>query len=151
VGKVLIVYYSLTGNTEIMADYIAEGIRISVHEAIVRKTSEISSKDELKGFDGYIFGSPTHHRDIAQPMKDFLFIPNREDMKGKLAGAFGSYTHSADAAPLIYNTMEHVLKMDMFELGPFHLEETNIITYEGRKACHDYGRVFGDDLTDLKE
>jgi flavodoxin len=148
-GKVLIVYYSLTGNTETMADYIAEGVRISGHEAIAKKTSELN-KDELKGFDGYIFGSPTYHRDIAQPLKDFLFLPNREDMKGKLAGAFGSYTHSADAAPFIYSTMEHVLKMDMFELGPFHLEETVIETQEGRKACHDYGRVFGEDLTSLK-
>ena len=65
-SRVLIVYCSLTGNTEIMADYIAEGVRISGHEASVKKTSDIKNKDELKGFEGYIFGSPTHHRDIAE-------------------------------------------------------------------------------------
>ena len=88
-SRVLIVYCSLTGNTEIMADYIAEGVRISGHEASAKKTSDIKNKDELKGFEGYIFGSPTHHRDIAEPMKHFLFLPNRADMKAKLAGAFG--------------------------------------------------------------
>ncbi len=146
-SRVLIVCYSLTGNTEIMADYIAEGVRISGHEASGKKTSDIKSKDEIKGFDGYIFGSPTHHRDMAEPMKHFLFLPQKAAMKGKLAGAFGSYTHSGNAPGIIYENMEHVLKMKMFELGPFHLEETVVGTPEGRKACHDYGRVFGEDLS----
>ena len=144
-SRILVAYYSLTGNTEKMADYIAEGIRISGHEAIVKRVPDIQ-KDELKGFDGYIFGSPTHHLDIAEPMKGFLFLPNREDMKDKLAGAFGSYTHTGNAPSIIYDTMEHVLKMKMFALGPFNLEERLVETLEGRKACHDYGRVFGADI-----
>ena len=144
-SKILVVYYSLTGNTEIMADYIAEGVRFSGNDAIVKRVADIN-KDELKGFDGYIFGSPTHHLDIAEPMKNFLFLPNKEDMQDKLAGAFGSYTHTGNAPSMIYDTMEHVLKMKMFELGPFNLEETLVETQESMKACHDYGRVFGEDI-----
>ena len=145
-SRILIVYYSLMGNTEKMADYIAEGVRISSHEASVKKTSDIKSRDDIKGYNGYIFGSPTHHQDIAEPMKHFLFLPRREDMKGKLAGAFGSYTHSGNAPGIIFENMEHVLKMKMFELGPFRLEEKVVETQDGRKACHDYGRVFGENL-----
>ena len=108
--------------------------------------TDIIKKDEIASFDGYMFGCPTHHRDMAQTMKTFLFLPRREDMKGKLAGAFGSYTHTGDAPRLILENMEHVLKMKMFELGPFHLEENIVDTLGGRKTCHDYGRVFGEKL-----
>ena len=36
-GRVLIVYFSLNGNTEKMAQYIAEGVRISGQQIIVKK------------------------------------------------------------------------------------------------------------------
>ena len=73
-------------------------------------------------------------------------MPDKDDMIDKLAGAFGSYTHSGDAPSIIYDTMEHVFKMKMFRLGSFNLEEALVQTAEGRKACHDYGKVFGEDL-----
>jgi len=41
--KVLISYFSRTGKTQQMAEYIAEGIRISGHEAELRKISDIKS------------------------------------------------------------------------------------------------------------
>ena len=144
--RVLIIYYSLTGTTEKMAEYIAEGVRISEHEVVVKKTSDITTRESIKGFDGYIFGSPTHHRDMAKHMKDFLLIPRREDLKGKLAGTFGSYTHGGNAPAIILETMEHVFKMEPLELGSFNLIETIMETNEGLRACHDYGRVFGEEL-----
>ena len=145
--RVLIIYYSLTGVTEKMAEYIAEGVRISGHEAVVKKTSDITNREDIKGFDGYIFGSPTHHRDMANQMKDFLLIPRREDLKGKLAGSFGSYTHDGNAPAIVFGTMEHVFKMEPFELGSFNLLETIMETDEGLRACHDYGRVFGEEMS----
>ena len=59
--KVLIAYDSRSGRTQQMAEYIAEGIRISGNEAVVRKITEIKNEKELQGYDGYIFGSPTYH------------------------------------------------------------------------------------------
>lgn len=144
--RVLIIYYSLTGITEKMAEYIAEGVRISEHEVVVKKTSDITGRKDIQGFDGYIFGSPTHHRDMANHMKNFLLIPRREDLKGKLAGSFGSYIHDGNAPAVILETMEHVFKMKPSELGPFNLLEPLMETNEGLHACHDYGRVFGEEL-----
>ena len=144
--KVLIVYYSLTGITQKMAEFIGEGIRISGHQVVIKKTSDIISREDMRGYDGYIFGSPTHHRDIANHMKDFLLIPRREDLKGKLAGAFGSYTHDGNAPAIILETMEHVFKMQPVELGPFNLLESIMETNEGLHACHEYGKVFGEEL-----
>jgi len=146
VKKVLIAYVSLTGRTQRMAEYIAEGVRFAAHQAVVKKTSELQTPEELDGYDGYIFGSPTYHRDIAGPMKNFLFIASRADLKGKLAGAFGSYTHSGDAPAMILDTMEYVLGMERFHLGSFNLKEALVGTDEGMRACHDYGRTFGERL-----
>ena len=146
--KVLVAYVSLTGRTQRMAEYIAEGVRFTGHQAVTKKTSDISTVEDLAGYDGYIFGSPTYHRDLAGPMKNFLFLASRADLEGKLAGAFGSYTHSGDAPAMILDTMEHVFRMEPFNLGAFNLLEARVGTDEGMRACHDYGRTFGERLGD---
>jgi len=145
-GRVLVVYFSLSGNTEKMAEYIAEGVRFSGQQAVVRKISEINNFNDLNGYDGYIFGSPTYHRDMAEPMKTFLFLAKKSELEGKLAGAFGSYTHSGDAPAIIFDTMQFVYKMKPFELGSFNHKEAVIETGEGMRPCQDYGRVFGEKL-----
>jgi flavodoxin len=144
--KVLIAYVSLTGKTQRMAEYIAEGVRFAGHEAVIKKTSELKEAEDLAGYDGYIFGSPTYHRDMAGPMKSFLFMAKQAGLQGKLAGAFGSYTHSGDAPAMIFDTMEHVYRMEPFNLASFNLLEDRVGTDEGMRACHDYGRTFGERL-----
>jgi flavodoxin len=91
--RVLIAYFSLSGRTEMMAQYIAEGVRISGHEAVVKKISGIKTPDDLAGYDGYIFGSPTYSLDVPEAMKTFLLVVEKAGLDGKLGGAFGSYTH----------------------------------------------------------
>ncbi|MFC2063027.1 flavodoxin domain-containing protein [Chloroflexota bacterium] len=142
-AKVMIAYASMTGNTEKMAQYITEGIRISGCEAVVKNISAIKESETLEGFGGYLFGSPTYHRDMAGNMKTFLFLSKRANLEGKLAGAFGSYTHSGDAPSLILETMEYVYKMEPFKLGSFNLKEALIDTPDGTRACQDYGKNFG--------
>ena len=46
--KVLITYYSRTGKTEKMAEYIAEGVRFSGNSADIRKLSDIKNEKELE-------------------------------------------------------------------------------------------------------
>ena len=144
--KVLIAYASMTGNTEKMAQYISEGVRISGSEATVKNISGIKGSEDLEGYNGYIFGSPTYHRDMAGNMKTFLFMAKKANLEGKLAGAFGSYTHSGDAPALVMETMEYVFKMEPFELGSFNMKEAVIGTPDGIRACQDYGKNFGQKL-----
>jgi flavodoxin len=146
--RVLIAYVSLTGRTKRMAEYIAEGVRFAGHQAVTSPTSELKTIEDLGGYDGYIFGSPTYHRDMAGPMKNFLFLANTAGLEGKLAGAFGSYTHSGDAPAMIFETMEYVFHMEPFNLGSFNLLEDRVGTDDGMRACHDYGRTFGERLGD---
>ena len=139
--KVLVAYISRTGNTEKMANFIAEGVRMAGQTADVRRVTEIKSEADLAGYSGLIFGCPTYHKDMTSGMKTFLFIAQKANLTGKFGGAFGSHTHSGESGPMIYDTMQHVYKMDMVDLGPLSLKEHNITTAEGVKACQDYGRA----------
>jgi len=142
--RVLIAYDSRTGNTEKMAEYIAEGVRMVGHEAELKKIATIKNEKELQGYDAYVFGSPTYHRDMTNGMKTFLFLAQKAGLGGKVGGAFGSYTHSGDAPKLISDTMEYVFKMDVVDLGSFNLKEHVIETAEGLRACQDYGKAVGE-------
>jgi flavodoxin I len=144
--KVLIAYVSRSGNTEKMANYIAEGLRITGKDVNVSKVSTLQSVKDVEGYDGYIFGCPTYHKDITGGMKNFLFLAEKTNLTGKIGGAFGSHTHSGESAPMIYDTMQHVFKMDTTELGPLNLTEAMLLTDEGLKACQDYGKAIGEKL-----
>lgn len=144
--KVLIAYDSRTGKTEKMAEYIAEGVRISGNEAVLKKITTIKNEKEIQGYDGYVFGSPTYHREMIGTMKTFLFLVQKAQLEGKLGGAFGSYTHSGDAAKQIFDTMEIVFKMKMTDLGSFNLLEHLVEETEGLRACQDYGKALGEKL-----
>jgi flavorubredoxin len=141
--KVLVAYVTRTGKTEKLANYIAEGIRFSGNDAVIKKIAEIKNEKDLEGFDGYVFGCPTYHRDMTSGMKTFLFIAEKLNMVGKIGGAFGVYTHSGEAAPMIYDTMQYVFKMDVVDLGPLSLKEAVVDTDEGMRAGQDYGKALG--------
>jgi flavorubredoxin len=129
-----------------MAEYIAEGVRFSGNSADIRKLSDIKNEKELEGYDGYAFGCPTYHRDMTANMKTFLFLVEKAQLNGKIGGAFGSYTHSGDAPKYIFDTMEHVFKMDMTSLGSFNLLEHLVEGTEGMRACQDYGKSISEKL-----
>ena len=144
--KVLVAYVSRTGNTQQMAEYIAEGLRMTGQTVEMKKISQINNEKDLEGFDGYVFGCPTYHRDLTAGMKTFLFLAQKANLVGKIGGAFGSYTHSGESAQMIYDTMQHVYKMDTVDLGALNLKEQVVTTGEGQKACQDYGREMGNKL-----
>lgn len=139
--KILVAYISRTGMTEKMANFIAEGIRMTGQQVDIRKVSEINNEAQLSGYDAYLFGCPTYHRDMTNGMKNFLFLAQKANLTGKMGGAFCAYTHSGESGPMIFDTMQHVYKMDMVDLGALNLKEAVIGTTDGVKACQDYGKA----------
>jgi len=144
--KVLVAYYSRTGLTEKMAEYVAEGVRFSGNDAEAKRISDIKNAEDLEGYDGFIFGCPTYHKDMTANFKTFLFLAQQGPLQGKIGGAFGSSTHSGEAPKLIFDTMEFVFNMKMTNLGPFELREKVVGSTEGMRACQDYGKVLGKEL-----
>lgn len=144
--KILIAYTSRAGNTEQMASYIAEGVRMAGAEPEVKKISECKDEKAVQGYDGYIFGCPTYHRDMTEGMKRFLFLAKKAGLEGKIGGAFGSYTHSGDAPGSILDTMQNVFEMHVSELGSLLIKEKIVPTDECLRACQAYGRSIGEQV-----
>ena len=136
-AKALIVYASRTGETRQIADLIAEGIRFSGHEAEVVESKAIKSEADLEGYDAYAFGSSTYHGEMLQAMKTFLFIAEKANLEGKVGGAFGSFGWSGEANDRIFDTMKHILKMDMVG-DTLRLKSSSL--EGGMQMAQDYGR-----------
>ena len=142
-AKVLIVFASRTGETQNIADLIAEGIRFSGHEAQVANVKEIKNEAELEGFDGYAFGSATYHGEMLQGMKTFLFLAEKANLEGKAGGAFGSFGWSGEANDRIFETMKHILKMNLVG-DTLRLKST--LLEGGLQMAQDYGRAIAKKL-----
>lgn len=69
--KVLIVYYSRTGNTEAMARAVAEGVKSEGLEARVKRVDYATAYD-LMSADAVAFGSPCYFGYMAGILKDFF-------------------------------------------------------------------------------
>ena len=89
--KVLIVYHSESGNTEVAAQAVAEGVRsVEGVEPLVKKAPEANAED-LKSCDAVCFGTPDYFSYMAGMLKDFFdrtFYPTQGQVKDKVCGLF---------------------------------------------------------------
>jgi flavodoxin len=69
--KILITYFSQTGNTAQIARAIQEEVLSRGHEASVREIGEVTAEG-LIGFDLVYLGSACHDTDLAKPAKRLL-------------------------------------------------------------------------------
>lgn len=90
-SKVAIVFWSGTGNTEAMADLVAEGVSAAGGEASLIQASEFSA-DELDAYDAFAFGCPAMgseelESEEFEPMWDSV----EPALPGRKVSLFGSY------------------------------------------------------------
>lgn len=91
--KVLIIFDSFSGNTKMMAEEVAKGVReVEGVEVVIKHVEEARGEDLLK-FDGVIVGSPTHCGVVSWRIKKFF--DESVDIawgrvKGKIGAAFTS-------------------------------------------------------------
>ena len=109
-SKVLVLYYSMYGHIETMANAVAEGARgvagteVSVKrvpelvpEEVARKAgakldqaAPIATVSELPDYDAIIFGTPTRFGNMCAQMRNFLDQTGGLWAKGALIGKVGS-------------------------------------------------------------
>lgn len=89
--KILVTYYSRSGNTEKMARMIADGLATK-DLAVDLKTVEEVDIDTLPSYDGFIVGSPNYFGTMAWPVKKFVdeSVKYFKKLDGKAAAAFTS-------------------------------------------------------------
>lgn len=90
-AKVLVVYYSRTGNTERMAQLIAEAIQAEGVEVECKRVAE-TSVDDLLAADGIAMGSPTYYGTMAWELKKLIdeSVAQHGELDGKVGAAFSS-------------------------------------------------------------
>ena len=142
-AKVLIVSATRTGETLNIGNLIAEGIRISGHEANVVNANEIKKEEELQGYDAYVFGSATYHGDMLQSMKSLLFLAEKASLADKIGGAFGAFGWSGEAPDRVFETMQHIFKMKMVDSA---LRLKSSVLEGAIRAAQDYGKLIATKL-----
>ena len=142
-AKVLVVCATRTGETLKIGELIAEGIRLSGHEANVMKVNAIKKETDLQGYDGLVFGSATYHGGMIQGMKTMLFLAEKAGLEGKAGGAFGAFGWSGEAPDRIFDTMKNIFKMNMVG-GPLRLKASYL--GGGGQMAQDYGREVAEKL-----
>lgn len=108
--KILVLYYSMYGHIEKMAEAVAEGARgVEGVEVTIKRVPEIipedraramgvkldqkapiASTDELAGYDAIIFGTPTRFGNMTAQMRNFLDQTGKLWMEGALIGKVAS-------------------------------------------------------------
>ena len=90
-SKVAVVYWSSTGNTEAMANAVAEGAKENGAEVSVLTSAEFDSS-QVDNYDAIAFGCPAMG---AEELEYSEFLPMFEDcepkLKDKKIALFGSY------------------------------------------------------------
>ncbi|XES77228.1 MAG: flavodoxin family protein [Candidatus Bathyarchaeia archaeon] len=88
--NILIMYDSMTGNTEKLANSVAEGVRnVEGVTVEVQKANTVDSQSVISA-DGYAFGSPTHFSMMSGGTLSLLtrLYPLRDKMAGKPIAVF---------------------------------------------------------------
>ncbi|BBO85985.1 hypothetical protein DSCO28_65510 [Desulfosarcina ovata subsp. sediminis] len=111
--RVLVVNNSLKGATTTIGEFIGEGLTESKIEVHVKDVPTIEKESDLAGYDAYVFGSATYHGEMLPQMKRLLFLAEKVNLRGKVGGAFGAFGWSGEAPDRIFNTMYHILGMDL--------------------------------------
>ncbi|MFD2761090.1 flavodoxin domain-containing protein [Lentibacillus juripiscarius] len=90
-AKVLVLYASLTGSTEVMAETITDYIKAKDHDVDFKSFDfEPIPAKELVNYDGILLGSYSWDDDIPFEVEDFYQDMDDVDLSGKLVGTFGS-------------------------------------------------------------
>jgi len=134
--KLLILYDSQTGNTEKMAQAVAEGARSVAGVDVDLKY--YAEPKELAEADAILVGAPTYYHDITLPIKQVLEEAAKAGVKlqGKVGAAFGSYGWSGEAP-------KQVLEILKNRFGMKTVEPTIEVLYEPNQAKLDDCRKLG--------
>lgn len=141
--KLLIVYYSQTGNTEKMARAIEDGAKSVV--GIDVDVKYFVRPEELAEADAIIFGIPTYYHDIGIDMKNLLEGASKQEinLKGKVGAAFGSYGWSGEAPNMLLEIMKNRFQMDVMEPA---LRIKYNPAKNGLEECHKLGKTVAEKI-----
>ena len=141
--RILIPYYSRSGNTEKMAEAVAEEAKAV--QGIEVEPSYYVEPETIGSFDAIIVGTPTYHHDTTVDIKRLFEEAASQNvaLKGKIAAAFGSYGWSGEAPKLVLEIMKNRFEMQTSE-PPLLIRYTP--DQAGLEKCRDFGKRIAERL-----
>lgn len=141
--KVLVLYYSRTGNTERMANAVAEGAQSNGNVEV--ELNYHVETESLGTYDAILVGSPTYHHDMPVDFKNLFEEAAVQgiSLKGKIGAAFGSYGWSGEAPKLILEIMKNKFEVQVVEpplLAKYTPDQSML------NACRDLGKKVSESL-----
>lgn len=136
--KIAVVYHTGQGNTEKIANSIAEGaLKVPAVEVSLFKAETVTLDPEiLTEFDGIIWGSPTYLGGVSGIFKSFMDATGRiwrnQKFKGKLASGFTvSSLPAGDKQSTLLSMFIFSMQHGMIWAGnPFIPEQRSDVPYE---------------------
>jgi flavorubredoxin len=141
--KMLILYYSRTGNTKKMADAVAEGAKMV--QGVEVELNYYITPEALGNYDAILIGIPTYHHDMTVDMKNLFeeAAVKNVNLKGKTGAASGSYGWSGEAPRMIIEITKSKFEMNA-------TEPPLLVKYApdqaGLKKCRELGRKVAERL-----
>jgi len=133
--KISIIYWSDTGNTEIMAKAINEGLE-DVEIELLRVGE--ASVDNVLQADGVALGCPSMGAEVLEEeeMEPFITLLEKEDLKGKPMILFGSYGWGNGEWMEDWETRMKDIGVNLVDGGLILEEEPD---EEGKLRCKELG------------
>jgi len=143
---VVIIYGSMYGNTEQMAETIAasiaaEGIKDIVMHNVSKSPASFILKDVFK-YKGILIGSPTYSGDIFPKIDSMLKMIEVREVKNRLFGYFGSFTW-AGAAVKRLAAFHEKMKWDLVA-DPVEMKQS--MNTETAEQCVRIGKAMAEQL-----
>lgn len=89
--QIPVIYWSGTGNTQIMAEAVAEAINDAGAEALVKNVAEISADEAVK-YEALALGCPAMGAEVLEEYEfEPFFMELEKQLRGKKVALFGSY------------------------------------------------------------
>ncbi len=137
---VVIVYGSMYGFTELMAETVAQGLAqngiktIIIHN--VSKSDPSVILQDIFKYRGLIVGSPTYSNELYPEVESLLRKIEIRGVKHRIFGCFGSFTW-ASAAVKRLNSFVETMKWTKAEIS---VDEKQGLKEDNYKACLELGR-----------
>jgi multimeric flavodoxin WrbA len=140
-SKVLVIYHSLSGQTERMAKAVAEGAAsVAGTEVMLRKALE-ATVEELLACDAIAVGSPDYFSYMAGGVKDFFdraFYPTQGKVTAKPCATFAS---AGGPATVVLACLDKMCFGAMkFKQAAESVGVSGGVTEETLRACQELGK-----------
>lgn len=137
---VVIVYGSMYGNTELMAETVAQGLAEGgIKNIIIHNVSKSDASDIVRDvfkYRGLIVGSPTYSNELFPEVESLLRKIEIRGVKNHVFGCFGSYTW-ASAAVKRLTTFVETMKWLSAEVV---VDEKQGLKTDNYEMCLELGR-----------